>query len=155
MSKYYKQYIDIIDDKICAFIIKNKYTVINPTRHNIMLIIKYIVINLPEHFNGGEYVIKLEYISRFDDYMLAKYIYSIKNIEDIENYFVQRKIMVEKRLVTPRNPIVKNYFGTMKENVEKLDKILYELTELQKNLLHDKTKIMKTIKELGLKEYIQ
>ncbi len=155
MNSCNRYYLDMVDEKIFRFIKSYKYDKIKPTNHNIKIISKYIMFNLPEHLKAADFEMKLDWIIRLSDEQLAEYIYSISSIEDVENYFVSKKNTVEKRLFTPKNPYIKIYSDKVKDNVDKCDKILQEIDLFIKNFSKQKHKINKDIKDLSYKNNIQ
>ncbi len=154
MNSCYRAYIDSIEDNIYNVIKQNNIS-IKPTKHNIKIIIKYIFYNLPEHLKIADLGMKLDYISRLDENILFQFINSIKNIDEVESYFISRKEIVEKRLTTPRNPIIKEYQGTKKINIDKCNEFITEFDLILKDMRTTKRRIYKEIKEMVIETNIQ
>lgn len=155
MNSSNRNYLELIDEKIFRFIKTYKYDKILPTNHNIKIIIKYIMSNLPDYLKSADIGMKLDWIIRLNDNQLGVYIYSITSIEDVKNYFTTKKNIVEKRLYTPRNSFVKIYNDNIKGNVDKCNKILQDIDLLAKDFSIQKYKIIKEIKDLSYKNNIQ
>ncbi len=154
MNSCYRAYIDSIQDNI-YYVIKHNNITIKPTKHNINIVIKYILYNLPEYLKSADLGMKLDYISRLDETLLLDFINSITSIEEVESYFISRKEIVEKRLTTSRNPFVKEYQGTKKINIDRCNEIINEFDLILKDIKAIKRRIYKEIKEMVIETNIQ